>query len=674
MKNLQKINESLPLKSNDMKITEFWKKKVLEILNNLYGEGLRYDKADEFLNNVIKKCAKPVAHFRNIYKAEEFEYPLDDILKLINSNGLICGANGSFTYNQKIKLSEGTELLEKWLNERDILKKKAIKCDEMKDLPGLRKYDNLQNSKKENNNSFYGVSTMNGYILYNPDTASMITLQARELISEIMWVLEKFLSSNLCFINMNEFYSFINESLNDNIDISMIEQYSIKIPNFEMLKERLKEYLSYIPEEEKKNIDNNKTLFLMLKNIEKNPIKSVNFYYKYNLYNFLIHNPKVMNIMNWIMEQRKEFNSPYLSIMEKSESKIYIEPINELIKILMNFVVLPIPTYDRVNKYIEKGRKSVLISDTDSVIIRLDDWIEFINSNSTVKFDTFYDNNDIHRAANTMAFICTEICNFMCRNMTKYCYVPEEYRERIRLKNEFFFKSLIIYSSIKKNYSAWTILREGVKVNKLSNTGLALTGSNINPYVKKCLDDLILNEIHKVKDVSITRIMKRIYDLENDIRNKILKDRDLSFTKYTSYKSNNNAKPYSDSRIRGVLIWNHLYPDNKIEFYNKIYILNTILEKEDQLYLIKDPEMREYLRDKIFNNPVNILAKPFGLRTLALPDSIKQYPEWLVDIVDINKLVEHHINSFTSLLPSIGVYINRISSTRNHMSSMINLK
>lgn len=671
---MKRLKESEPLKSQNKSILEYWKEKMLETLSTIYGDkGINKEKLELFLNELTNRCSKPVAKYRNLYKGTTWEAPLDDTLKTIDANNLIILANGSLQYNQKVKINECSELLEKWMSERKVLKNKSIEAEETGNQVDFRKFDNLQNSKKELANSTYGVSAMNGFILYSPDTASAITAQGRELISENLWTLEKLLGSNLTFSSMNEFYAFINETVRDEIDLSMIEEYKIKIPTFKMLKERLKELLSYIPKEEKEGIDNFKSLFIMLKNIEKDPVKSINFYYKYNMYKFLMHNPKVMGIINWIMREKKIFDSPYKSVMKKEESVIYIEPLEKMVSIFLNFLILPIPTHDRVSKYLTRGRKSVILSDTDSVITRFDKWIEFCNSFGEVKFDTFYDNDDVFRAANTISFICTELINFMSRTMAKYSYVPNEYRPRINLKNEFFFKSLIIYPNIKKNYSAFTILREGTRINKVANTGLALEGSNIVPYVKNILKKIIFEEIHSVKDVSVTRIVKRIYDLEKDIKHRVLVERDITFTKFSSYKNSNNVKPYSDSRIRAVLLWNHIYPEKKIEFYNKIYIVNTILERREQLYLIKDPKIRSFIEDKLFINPVDKAAVPFGLRTIAIPDSFTKIPEWITDIIDINNLIEFHLKSFSSLLPSIGLHVNRVSSTRNHLSSMIKL-
>ena len=667
------IEDQIP-QSNGKTIKEFWKEKMIETLSTIYGEdGLRHDKLNQFLDAIIAKSHDPVAHMRNIYEESTWTVKLNDIPVMVNDNHLIIGANGTYTYRQYVRMSELSELLLLWLSNRSKLKKQAIHYEEIGDVSNWRKYENQQNSTKENINSSYGVSTMAGYILFSPDSASMITSQARELISEMLWTNEKLLGKNLVFKDVNELYSYINEIVRLPLSVEMLNKYKVMIPNFKMLTRRLNEYLKCIPKNERVGFDNNKSLFLMLKNIAKDPIKSINFYYRYNMYEFLKDNKLVMKIVNDMMDMDLEFNSPSREVMEKSESAAYIPYIEELTKVFIEFLIVPSPTYDRVDKYQTRGRYIVPISDTDSVIINFNEWIEFVSEYSTVQFDSFYDERHVFRVGNIMGYMCTEICNFMGRNMAKHCYVPKEYRPRIAIKNEFFFKSLIIYPNIKKNYSAWTRLREGALVNKIANTGLALTGSNINPFVSDAFEDIIKNEIHYTKDVSITRIMKRVYDLEASIRYKLIEEQDVSFGVFQAYKNNLRANVMGDSVIRGVEVWNWLYPDDKIESYNKVYVLNTILEREDQLHLVNDIGMREAIREIIFKNPIDPDIRKYGLRTIAIPDTKIKYPMWLKNIVDCNKLTERHINSMTALLPSIGVYQNRVKSNRNHISPLISL-
>ncbi len=667
---------TLRVSSEGLKLTAFWKRKMHELFKLTYGrDGINYRAIDEFLDKLIAKSHNPKANMRDIYRDKYWEINLDDILEIVDNKQLIIGANGNFTVRQHIRLSEQAEYIIDKLNTRSKQKKLEIAADAAGDIITKAKQNNLQNATKEYVNSGYGVSTMPGFILFSPDTASMITSQARELISEMMWTLEKLLESNLTFANTNEFYSYINEVTKLPITNYAISKYNIRIPSYDKLVSRLKDHLDAIPDSEKSGFDNKRTLFLMVRNIAKDPIKAVNFYYRNNMYEFLKDHPNVMGIFNNIMESRVEFLSPIEGDMERSDSKVYIEPLWELVDIFKAFLIVPLPTYDRVEKYINRGRKTVIISDTDSVIVCLNTFVDFMNDHGTVKFDktdNVYE-SDIFRIVNSISFVCTEICNFMGENMAKHCYVPEKYRSRIRIKNEFYFPSVIIYPYVKKNYSTHTRLREGALVDRVVNTGLQLTGSNINPWIKENLDLIIEEEIHNKYDISVTSLMKRIYGIESTIRTEIMENRNVTYATFTSYKTSLRDKPWSDGRVRGVECWNRLYDNNIIEPFNKIYVFNTVLENEKDLWKIKDPTMREHVRKQIFESHVSNEYVRYGLRTIAIPDTMKQFPAWLTDIIDINKSIEKHMTPITSLLPSVGIYVNRIKSNRSHVSSLIQL-
>ncbi len=667
--------------STNMKITDFWKQKVKETLVNCYGDnGIREDKVDSYLNQLVADSATPIARVRDIYREKYWEVELDDMLKLVHENKLIIGANGTYTFRHEVRVSELAEMIDGYLASRKISKGIAIKAEGAGDMITAGKYDNIQNNMKEKVNSTYGVSTMPGYILFSPDSASMITSQARELISEMLWTLEKLMESNMTFKNLNELYSYINEVCNTPLNIKSLKKYNIMIPNEKMVETRMRELFSHLPEAEFSKFENHKSLFLMVKNIAKDPLKAINFYYKYNMYNFLRCNDKVMGIFNWIMESGKEFYSPMVDVMEKSESKVYIAPLWELYDIFKDFVVAPIPTYDRVEKYITRGRMNVVVSDTDSVMSSLDTWVDFMNDYGTVKFDKRNDEATVFRAINSMSFICTEICNFMGRNMARHCHVPKHIRHRINIKNEFLFTSMIIYPHIKKNYSALVRLREGELIHKIANTGLALTGSNINPHIKKEFDKIIEEEIHGTHDVSITNIVRRIYSLESYIRRAIDINRECEFGVFSAFKNvERSAEPWASHSIRAVMLWNHINSDsddqdgNLIEDNTKIYLFNTTLGTEDDLHKIKDLKMRALIKDKLFDNPLLPELVKYGMRTIAVPDTMIIFPEWMADVIDTPRMIERHTASMKSLLPSIGIYVNRIKSNRSHISPLISL-
>jgi len=663
--------EDVPPKSTGMSLKKFWKLKMVETLKGVYGDTLKEADIEIYLNKALAMSKSPLALLRNNYTEKSQDIYLDEILKSVKMNDINITANGTYYVRQSVKKGEIGELLVSWLKRRSEVKKLALKAEREGDFTKARKYDNLSDNYKQYNNSSYGIASMNGSILYSPDSASSITAQARELISEASWGLEKFLGSNLCFDSLNEMFACINEVTRVTLNEELIKKYNIKIPTKAMINERMVEYISYLPDVYRDKISTT-AIDLLINNIAKDKNKAINFYYRNNLLKFFDTNQKVMDIVDWFVSQNESFQSPFISEMEKDESKVYIEPLQELNNLCMEFVIFVSPTHNRVDKYINRKRRIILVSDTDSVIIRLDKWINFVSKRGKIHFDTFYDEKQVFKVANIMSFIATEVVCLMARNMTKDCYVEESYRERIALKNEFFFKSLIVFPNVKKNYSALTTLREGVKVNKFSNTGSALTGSNNNPFVIKWIDDIIYEEIHTVKDINLTRIMKRVYDLEDHIRNALTVEQNLTFARTVSYRNNEGkVNMWLNVVIRGVELWNHIYPENKIEKYNKVYLLSTKLKTENDLHLVEDPVMREYLMEKVFRNPVSNEAKKFGLGSIALPITMTKYPAWMAPIIDVDKIVETHLQPMVSILPATGIYINRFTSNRTNVSSMI---
>jgi hypothetical protein len=204
---------------------------------------------------------------------------------------------------------------------------------------------------------------------------------------------------------MNQFYSYINEILNLPMSLDFITKYKIVVPTFDQIKQRMIDLLAFVPEHEREVAKNSKSLYLLAMNISKDPSKAISFYYRYNLYTFLRMNTEVMGIINRIMKAGLVFNSPLRGVMAKSESCAYIPKLDELCDILQHFVITPIGTYDRVDKYVNRGRYIVPISDTDSIIVRLDEWTGFVASVGDHKFDTYYDEADVYRAANIMNYI-----------------------------------------------------------------------------------------------------------------------------------------------------------------------------------------------------------------------------------------------------------------------------
>jgi hypothetical protein len=674
------IEKELPDSCNT-KITDFWKKRMKETLIAIYGNGLNQEELDRFLNYQVQNCNLPVYSMRNLYTGENWEGDLNSILNMVHDEDLIIGANGAFTVKQTKKIAEVVTYQDQLADDRSKNKNLMFAAMDEGNLMNATKFENIQLDVKELMNSIYGICLMPGFLLYSPDSASLITGQTRELISENMWTVEKLIAGNLCFKNIDEMLAVINKLLKQPVNMDMVRKYNIKIPTLDMLNQWTSVMLHSLPDDEYKRACKMKSLFRMVKEIEKDPIKSINYYYRYNLYGFLSYNPKVFEIINDTMHNPVNFYTPQEELMikvnkktgEKNPSHIFVEPMRELTEIITSFCISDLGTFDRVDKYLTRQRDCVILSDTDSIILTLDPWVNYISKMTGLGFDSFHDEDFAFKAMNIIGFVMTEICNFKGRNMARHCYVMDEYRKKISIKNEFLFKSLILYTGSKKNYSVHQRMQEGVLKDEISETGSKFVSSNNNPMVTKEITSIINDEVHRSSKPSLLNIMKRIYRLEARIRNEIMVKRNIEFGSFRSYKNTVGKNIAGDATLRAVEIWNNIYSDNKIERYSKCYVFNTKMEREDQLYMIKDESLRERLRDILFKNPIVEGIETKGLRTIAVPDTMRVFPEWLIDIIDIESHVVKHMQPITALLPSFGIYSLRVDSTTSRVSPLISL-
>lgn len=645
-----------------MRVKEIWREKAETLLLNMYP-----DKRDEikiYLDEKLKESDDTKLFFRNLYKDEYDSIELDTIFNTIDKEGLIVGANGTYTFNHSRGIAETSQVLLDSLNRRAEEKKLGLEAEARGDKEAARRHDNAQTHQKSIINSFYGIQLQSGSFLHNPDTASMITTQARELISEMMWSLEKFLDGNMQFSDFNElggYFANIQEQEKNKVFDSLITYW----PTDNDIRERVNVLAEQINASNKH--DNEVVLGFQdwATNMDKD--SKCRLYYKNNLFVFLEKNPNVFKMISDMIDSGVSFHNPVMGeapeIFDKGTRAVY--------DILREFVSQNENTYDRVEKYQKLYRNVVVISDTDSVMVNLNPWVEKMHRLRGY-VDNLDDDEVVYRIVNIGSYLCTLLCKDAGERYTKECRVPEEYRYRIYMKNEFYFPSVIIYKGAKKNYSAFCTLREGKKVAKLSNTGLALTASNMNSIVREAFDDILLNRIHKAKDIDLMGIYGEIITVENKLRS-LLESGDPSIGLSGNYKDETMVdNPYHMYHIRGGIVWNRIYPDNINRGGNKIFIFPMNINSMKDIDDLKSsfPKIYSTIRDEVFMD--ENLGK-YGITYISVPDSLEKLPEWMIPYIDIDKIIDSHMSPMKRLLPSIGLHINRINSNKSSHSSLINI-
>lgn len=667
------MNTKYDYKLDNMKLTELYERDMTNVLYMIYKD--KFDKS--FLNKIVKKeidtnYLSAIGNTRNIYKNEFGTFDINDILKFVYDNDYIIGSNGSFTINPEIDEAPTSILLLDFIAKRKIEKNLAIQFEKEGRFEEAKFKDDWSNTLKIYTNSGYGIQLMVGSFLYNCDSASIITGQARELISEMMWSTEKFLRNNMVFSDLNEILLYIHSTTNMPFDESYMK-YIDFIPDTKTLIEWYNVLVDDIQGYNKYIVSFKEEIYRMFKNM--NEKERILFYYKNNFLEFILKNKKVQDLFYQILHTRVEFYDPYKIPTE------FAEQFAEIVNLFDNFVINPIPTYDRVNKYLTRKRRTVLLSDTDSVMPNLNAQYQLF-----VKLFPNIDFNDeliTFKTINVITNLCTRVCDVGCIEFAKICNVPDKYINRINMKNEFYFQRLIMYSQQKKNYSARKRMREGQLIpdaGQIANTGLALKSSTLNPQVSEMINKILEEDILKAKEINPINILNRVAEIENFIRQE-LKSGNKTFGLHKKFSGEENYKDVETTNIaRMSMIWNRLYPQDPIQAGDVFYAFKTSIEKPEDCKKINDPMIRDRILDLVFdieNKHIkefkNQDFRRFGLKEIGIPRTgeMKRIPDWLIPFINIEDLVVRHTSSIVALFPSICIKRSKVDSTKYIKSSMI---
>lgn len=649
-----------------MKLSEMYTDTMTDVLAQHFRGLVPRDKIQSFISDVVAKRSVrfPKLHLRNLYTKENFTVPLDDLPDIVKKEHLCYGANGTLTYDYTVKQTPVPQELIRLMKERKEVKKKELKAEGEENHQMAKYYNNIQNYIKITMNSFYGIQLQKGSFLYNPDTATMITGQARELISEMMWSLERFIMSNLQLQTFNELFMYALYCTKNLPTRGDLRTYLTYIPTVKDVRTRFIKLMRTIPNYKNTTKPMMKTLFNFINTM--NEEERISFYYKNNLFELLAKNPKIFALVDFMIVDQSDFYQP------ENIPPVYKDKLALLEALSDEFVITKFTTAKRVHKYLNAFRHTVLISDTDSVMVNMDPWVKLCQTLTTHTFDSFDDERTTFKLVNIMSVLCTHVTAVAAESYSSACNVPQELRSYIKMKNEFLFKRLILYSSTKKNYAAHVRLREGTVVDNISYTGLKLNGSSKNTFVQDAIFDIIENKILKKKVIDPVEILLLVQKLEKEITGKILEG-DLSLGDIDRFSGKESYKDiYTNAAGRGSLIWNELYPNDAVNPGEYVYQFSTTLATPEDCnkLLASNPDWYAVVMAKVFGDE---RLKRYGISKISIPrdGAVRAIPAWLIPFIDTEDLVRKHIQPIVSLIPSIGIYRSRVSSTEYKHSSLI---
>lgn len=332
------------------------------------------------------------------------------------------------------------------------------------------------------------------------------------------------------------------------------------------------------------------------------------------------------------------------------------EVLKKLNKYYMTYVYMPFMSVDRIHRLKYFPRKTVCIVDTDSNILALDDWVNFCkNEVLTSNYGRSEENNKFI-IINTLAYFITSAVSDTLNEYGLHSYIPEDYRPRFNMKNEFYFSKLVIGRK-KKRYISAIKLREGNLLTpyKQDVKGFDFFKSTTSEDAKKRFDKIVKKRILETEVPDVIGILSDLKQFENDIRNSIIMG-DKTYLPLGNAKDLEAYKnPYSQQGVRGAIAWNLIYPDRQISFPSKVSVLKlNIFSEDDILDLQKtNPEIYNTIIKEIFNSPIKELASK-GLQVISIPGN-EQIPEWLQPYIDYNTVINNIIGQFKGVLDVFGV-------------------
>jgi hypothetical protein len=516
------------------------------------------------------------------------------------------------------------------------------------------------------NNAEYGASGEKNYIFGNRYIGPSTTYSGYIIITSCILYLESLMENNVYFENTNDFLRFVEECSmhKDKHPESILEWLD------EPEKIDAENLFKYICEERFSNkMDMNedaiRKICFSLTQEMRNRV-----YYANNLKKFLFQNRNITLLS-------KCYDTGFTNPSNPPES--VKESITILNKAIRSFVTHPFIKWNRQSYAKKMKRRNIILVDSDSVFIYLGRFIRDIYE-ELFEFDEETKKTEAHKIA--AAHIGNNIVANMIQDVldavTSGLNVSEDYQPDINMKSEFLFKRVDMTKN-KKNYSAVIMVREGNILSpenpeRVLIKGLPIRKVSTNKLTRNYFTDVLKEEFLFSEEINPKVILNKFLGFENIVYESLTNQRSTEFLvpgKFTNFSVYKN--PFSSSVAKAVILWNYMYPSEKIMPYSKVNMLPIVnIQNSDDLDIIGEEFVEERERIlPIFEKESKYFEKS-GSHFIAIPKKRKEIPPSLVKLIDTNKIVEDNTKAAYPLMESIGFQMLPCGNSKV-ISTFINL-
>jgi hypothetical protein len=313
--------------------------------------------------------------------------------------------------------------------------------------------------------------------------------------------------------------------------------------------------------------------------------------------------------------------------------------------VFYTFILTPV-AITRVNEKDKYWRKTVIESDTDSVIFEIMNWIEWYCGNG------FDDSPRSYQIIAFSVFLLSKVTDHYMRIYCRQLGAKTERQETLMImKNEYWYPFMIVYE-IKKTYAGVMLIKEGnvLKKPKLDIKGVNLKGSTFPGIVQKFVEDRVVSIKPGLK---IRELIDTTCSIERDIFKDLVAGQFnyLKVTPVRLLKDYINDQAAEKTSYFYYRFWQEVfapkYGDLALpgKFYN-IPLLSFTDTAVDQITQI-DKAVGERLKKFLANNK--------NPNFIVINNLLKSVPEELIVVMDIRKIITSVVKPFYITLRQFAV-------------------
>lgn len=546
-------------------------------------------------------------------------------------------------------------MIQEFADRRNRFKQKMLKYK--KGSEQYKHFDLDQSVAKRDTNAIYGAMGQPSSIFYNFEVAASITRQGRASITASIMLFESFLANNIKFGSLNEVIMFIDHI----VLMKPTRQYEDhRILDRDIsIQEVFDKLMSSCGYRWKPDYTEANIIWKILHQLSQFHLNRL--YYKNNIYAFFNNTaPK-----DFLLELLYSLDSPFID--PNSPPPIIKDNLDVLVDMVKEYIYYPYQIIDKIERVETLYRQIDLVTDTDSCIICLNPWYEYVanltkdldidlkhyeldiigllnkenpNDASDLKEESkteyIYDfrNKEIlerKRLVDPFKIIPEDAMRYSIINILAYIIskLLRDYFDRIsiknnvtndthnfclmNMKNEFLFLRMLL-SDAKKHYASIVELQEGHKVpldKQLDIKGLQIDKSVVPESTKEALGNILHEDVLRPNYIDQMKIINKLAVLEktiyDDIYNGGLKYYSPKKLKpFVTYKN-----PMSTQQVKASIVYNLFRDEDEtyinIDENNSVLIIGVNIDAhalESCKLKESDPEKYEIMRKIIYENPV----------------------------------------------------------------------